>query len=221
MIVANDFVYFHKGKTGGDKFYELINKHEIFRDSIIYQDYIRGKDGRNINSLKHNTLWWLKQNNYNTEFMDYVMGFRQLPSWLLSFANHHLYEPYKDTDVAIKHINKQLNKGLIIKHGDSLLIEELNIYDDWNWIYADNFWQILIQLKNKPIFIRQEYLLEDFNRKIALPYYNIKLKQDDNNLINNFDKSDSPFKISNIETIYRDNPLWTKLEKELYNDKDS
>ena len=216
MIVTNDFVFLHKGKTGGDKFYELINKHEIFRDSIIYQDYIQGKDGRNINSLKHNSFWWLERNNYNTENLDYVMGFRKLSSWILSFANHHLYNLYKDTDIAIKHINKQLNKGLIIKHGSNWSVKNLDIYDDWNWIYADHFWLELARFERMPIFIRQEYLLEDFNRKVGLPYFQTKLKQDDNNLINNFDKSDSPFKINDIETIYRNNPTWSDIERKLY-----
>ncbi len=218
MIVTNDFVFFHKGKTGGDKFYELINKHEIFRDSIIHQDYIRGKNGRNINALKHSSFWWLEKSNYDTDCFVYVLGLRKLSSWILSFANHHLYKLYKNTDVAIKHINKQLNKGLIIKHGSNLSVKNLDIYDDWNWIYADHFWSELTRLKKMPIFIRQEYLLKDFNQRIAIPYYDTALSNDYDNLINAFGKTDSPFTINDIETIYRNNPTWSDIERKLYND---
>ena len=219
MIVANNFIFIHKGKTGGDKFYELMNTHKVFRDSIMHQDYICGKDGRNSNSLKHNSLWWLYQQHYNIDAMKFVMGFRQLPSWLLSVTNHHFYDKYVDNPVAVRRINEQLNQGLIIKNKHNS--DRLDIYNDWNWIYADNSWQDLIRLASPPTLIRQEYLLKDFNQKIAIPYYNIELTNDYNNLINAFDKTDSPFRVNDMETIYKNNPLWTKLEKELYNDKHS
>ncbi len=220
MIVTNDFVYFHKGKTGGDKFYSLMNSNTCFTESIVYQNYNPGKYGRNNNWQKHNSIFDLLRLGYDIDTLRCFLGFRKLSSWLLSFANHHFYNNFK-YDCAIEHINKKLNKGLIIKHNDPSLLKELNIYDDWNWIYADTIWHVLTQLTNKPTFIRQEYLLEDFNQKIAIPYYNVKLSNGYNNLINAFDKSDSPFKINDIETIYRNNPKWSDIEKELYNDENS
>lgn len=216
MIITNDFIYFHKGKTGGDKFYNLMNSQKNFKDSIIYQNYTPDNNGRNTNQRKHGNIWQLQRQYCDINTIQCVLGFRKLSSWLLSFANHHLYNRFKKPS-DIKHINTQLNQGLIIKH-DTILPTDIDIYNDWNWIYADNVWQLLLRFNKKPEFIRQEYLLKDFNVKIAKPYYNIVLSERHNNLINNFNQSNSPFRINDMETIYKNNPFWTKLEKELYND---
>lgn len=229
MILTDKFLYIHKGKTGGDKFHQLMNINKVFTDSIRYQTYWPNELGENTDPNKHHEYWaGVRLLGSIIDSVEIIFGFRKLSSWLLSFANHHLYDRYIDDSVAIGHINAQLNKGFIPKHfmRNRITSEEeeeieVDIYDDWTWMFADSFWGTYNQIKTKPKFIRQEYLLKDFNDKVAMPYYNIRLSEWTNNKINAFDKSDSPFKINDIETIYRNNPLWTKLEKELYDDQDS
>jgi len=223
MILTDNFLYIHKGKTGGDKFHQLMNINKVFISSIRYQSYWPNELGQNINPNKHYE-YWASRRLLGTviDSLDIIFSFRKLSSWLLSFANHHLYDLYIDDSVALKHINAQLNKGLIPKHFMKNRIDSgVDIYDDWTWMFADSFWNTYHQIKVRPKFIRQEYLLKDFNNKVAIPYYNMALSEWTNTQINAFDKSDSPFKINDTETIYRNNPLWTKLEKELYNDEDS
>jgi hypothetical protein len=215
MIVTNDFVFLHRGKTGGDKFTQLMNSNNVFKNSIIYQNYNPNEEQHNADPDKHHDYFAAKK--YFGEHVDslsIILGFRKLSSWLISCANQHFLEKYTSTK-DIRHLNKQLNQGLIIKF--NLLGNEYNIYDSWNWLYADNFWNVFTQINNKPSFIRQEYLLKDFNNIIAKPYYDIELSSWNNTLINKFEGT-SPFKITKkgFETMYSNNPLWTSLEKELY-----
>lgn len=204
MIIGEDFVIGHPGKTGGDAILHLCG--HLSPAHRIHVD--RPEDGR-----KHHYFYRreAEEPNLNLSRKAALLSFRRLPSWLVSYHAHFFRQAGLPVD------EKQLMRGRIpffalnpertrwsYEPGDALLKEFLDrVIEGW---------------------IRMEFLKVDLlsmlHRYLALdPEEAGAIREDP------FFKSSPPvpgwnprFGDTEIKRIRRNNPLWTHYETLLYPD---
>lgn len=196
MIITNEFIWLHFGKTGGDMFHYLMNKY--YKDKIVFQH-------KTTDPNKHQNITFVKQKHIKNN-IKYLMGFRKLPSWILSHNKHHLKKKYKNIGVEKYLINTTKENRLIIhsKRTDFTpdcvlknIIKNLDI-NDIN-------------------FIRQEYLLTDSYNILGKFYgYNENILLDKETKNKNYKDFDLYLSSDEIEYLYKNNPIWASLEKQIY-----
>ena len=216
MIITRHFIFIHFGKTGGDKFFQLMNKYYAY--DILTQHYVKGDDHTNTNPEKHMQMENIRKiyaQQFNLKYLDHVVGFRKLTNWICSHNSHQLTNKYKDIDnKKLDFVNEQSNQGKIIRSNSST-----NIYDSDNWLYADNALYPALQGTICPIFIRQEKLLADFISKIAYRYYDSQ-NIEDNTIINSaYSEYQVTIDTDNLATIHKNNPFWSEMEERIYSDE--
>jgi hypothetical protein len=192
MIITKEFIWFHVGKTGGDMFHYLMNKY--YKEHIIFQHDIEDLD-------KHVTI---PPREYK-HIKKYVMGFRRLPSFIISHNRHQLRYECKNMsyEEAVEHTknNRLVFKGFF-SSPDSFLKE---------YVRSD-----MIDRTN---FIRQEYLLEDFT-KITGNYMgeNKIIIEEEKETIKNSNMETQQITLTHEEKnfLYKSNPFWSNIESVLY-----
>jgi len=192
MIITKEFIWFHLGKTGGDMFHYLMNKY--YKEHIIFQHDI--KDPHKHVNVPPKEYEHIKK---------YVMGFRRLPSWIISHNRHKLkneckYLSYEEVEEHTK--NNRLVFPGFFSSPDSFLKE---------YVRSD-----MIDRTN---FIRQEYLLEDF-AKIIGRYLgkNRTIIDEEKETIKNSNKATKQITLTHKEKdlLYKSNPFWRNIESVLY-----
>lgn len=191
MIITDKFIWFHLPKTGGTTFHYLTNK--LYRERILFQ--YEATDPR-----KHSV-------DIPGEFQhiqNYIIGFRKLPSWIISHNRHH------SRRYSIKELHLYTKQNLVLYPKNSQL--KCSSPDFILNKYYNKDRNIKYQ------FIRQEFLLQDYN-SIVGKYFGTKeelLKK--NKCQKNVNKRSPAINLeqSDIKFLYEQNPLWASIEQEIY-----
>lgn len=192
MIITKEFIWFHLGKTGGDMFHYLMNKY--YKEHIIFQHDT--KDPRKHIKVPPKEYEHIKK---------YVIGFRRLPSWIISHNRHKLKNEckYLSYEEIVEHTK---NNTLVFKSSFSSPDIFLKGY-----VHRD--------MIDRTSFIRQEYLLEDFT-KIIGNYLgkNKTIIEEEKKTIKNSNTETKQIKLTNEEEklLYKLNPFWSSIESVLY-----
>lgn len=201
MIITDKYNYFHIPKTGGTKLRELFIKYSIKSNNLLVW---QGTGIGEMHTQKVPTEYFDKRQT--------VMGFRKLPDLILShnvfFLRWTLEKGYDEDLWAL--IKGESIKGNIydFNNKDSLIKDRFRS--------VDTAYKTLLEMKDVS-YIRQEYLLEDaysFIKSICLDCDEDILKESKRVNGNNFPQPMLTNK--DIKNMYKNNPLWTKKEKELY-----
>jgi hypothetical protein len=196
MIITNEFIWLHFGKTGGDMFHYLMNKY--YSDKIVFQH-------KTTDPNKHQNITFVKQKHIKNN-TKYLMGFRKLPSWILSHNKHHLRKKYKDIGVEKYLINATKENKLII-HSKKTDFKPDDMLKD----ISEN-----LNIKNIN-FIRQEYLLRDSYNILGTFYgYNENILLEEEMKNKNFVNFDCCLSNDDIIYLYKNNPTWASLENQIY-----
>lgn len=192
MIITKEFIWFHLGKTGGDMFHYLMNKY--YKGDIIFQHDVKDEN-------KHLNVVPSKYNHIKK----YIIGFRRLPSWIVSHNRHQL--KYACSHMGYKKIIEKTKNNQIVfkdKHcsPDSFLRD---------YIHSS--------MIDRVSFIRQEYLLHDFV-KIVGKYLgeNKKIIELEKDTIKNENATTKEIILTkeNKDLLYASNSFWTNIENQIY-----
>lgn len=190
MIVAKDFIWLHMGKTGGNMFHYLMNKY--YQKHIIFQHSID-------DPLKHCNYRNIPE-NYKT-INNYILGFRKLPSWIISHNRHH----HSSQDNTV--LYEATKSGRLMFQGKITN----NIPD--NMLY--NF--ISIPTNQNIEFIRQEFLLQDFVNITSKYFIKNDLILDETTRMNQNNVAPKiELTQQDIDNLYKNNPSWSSIEKQIY-----
>lgn len=192
MIITKEFIWFHLGKTGGDMFHYLMNKY--YKKHIIFQHDVEDPH-KHVN---------IPPKEYK-HIKNYIIGFRKLPSWIISHNRHQLEYECKNMsyDDAVNHTK---NSRIVFK----------GFIDS-----PDNFLKEYVRNNtiDRTSFIRQEYLLEDFT-KIAGNYLgkNKTIVEEEKETIKNSNTETKQITLTHEEEnlLYKLNPFWSSIESVLY-----
>lgn len=207
MVIGKKFAWAHFGKTGGDsvhRMFQVISRHVLYADPIERPE-------------KHLTFHVNERRlGYDlTHSRKRIMNIRRLPSWLLSFMNHK----HKFHSVPI--LKESYLRGAVLF--------ERNDPDALGNGAAPNFMEVKIDKMLEDFmcdridyWIRTEYLADDFimvmgrfmpinaSQKREIRKIRINVNQDyDRDIFRNFSTDE-------LELIYRNCPLWTRIEREAF-----
>lgn len=181
------------GKTGGDMVCYLMNKY--YPQHIIFQHETKDPE-------KH--CYWRNISKEYSNIKNIIVGIRRLPSWIVSHNSHHSsnYDISFDEIFNATRAGKLILKGHTTKHTPD---EMLN-----------NFLSIEVNTE----FIRQEFLLSDFN-KIMEKHFpshrkNCEILNDKTIVNKNSNKLSINLTEKESSFLYVSNPVWTKIESTIY-----
>lgn len=210
MIIGNNFVWGHIPKTGGtsaEKIFDIIGENT----KIIHID-------RRKNVLKHDNFD-IKQKRLKINLdqkRKRILNIRRLPIWVLSFANHKSWKiPFTRQDV----LNGRVNSLYPL---DNMKVKTLE--EAWRSTKVYNPDEFLEHFMCGRVdhWIRTEYLAQDTINVMA-NYTKLSKNQKDrikkvylNKRSYNKNIKDWFQTKKEMKQIYDKNPLWSKVELEIY-----
>ena len=206
MILTDKFVWFHFGKTAGDFTRNVFETYipEQITDSI-----------GTLNKNKHIRPVDFYVKNKNLSDLPAIINFRKLSTWICSYNRHHLIHVLNKSEEIqydlVDFCAKQTKNGLVIQNPSKIC--NMDIRD---WGSADIFMDA-VYLTHKFQFIRFENIQKDLEKLIE-KYFQKKIHINKNKINQNIVVPTISLTKNDIAKIYDNNPKWSKLEKEVYNE---
>lgn len=203
MIITEKYNYFHIPKTGGTKLRQLLTEFSIQKNNgLIWQGV--GKEEMHLQEIPE---------EYAGDKKKTLIGFRKLSDLILSHNAFFLrwgFEKKFDPDLW-DFVKEQTISGRIYDFNSKSRKQTKD-----RFVTVDESYERLLKIKNA-FYIRQEYLLEDtynFIQSVCINCDPSILYRGDRVNGNQFPQ----FMLSDKDKkqMYKDNPVWTKIEKELY-----
>lgn len=202
MIITEKYNYFHIPKTGGTKLRQLLMEFSIQHNNTLLWHGV-GKNQMHIQEVPE---------EYAGDKRKTLISFRKLSDLILSHNAFFLrwgFEKKYDPDLW-DFVKEQSISGKIYDFNPT------NKKIEDRFVTVDESYERLLKIKDA-FYIRQEYLLEDtynFIYSICMKSDKLILSRGDRVNGNQFPQ----FMLSDTDKkqMYKHNPLWTNLEKELY-----
>lgn len=194
MIVGESFIWVHLGKTGGKTNRMAI---ELIEDEKLEKIY-------KLPDHHYGVEEYEKKNKKSIGSRRVIVGFRQLYTWIQSFhMQNHNHRSEELIDLERNGLIKK-RSGQIIRPDELLL----------RYIGSES------NIENIT-FLRVEYLEEDFlNAFEKNVFSHDKLSEICKVKVGAKDYYRTNFSSEEIKTIYDNNPIWKKIEENIYRQED-
>lgn len=208
MVIGQDFVWAHMGKTGGDSVHKMFEA--ISKRYIVFADDVRKPD-KHFSFTKREADMGIDL----TQSRKRILNIRRLPSWALSYGYHKQHRQGVPFD------KQKLLEGIVAVRKRQVALPDGSLGQETDYSTIDQI------LKNQmcervDYWIRTEYLAQDFitvmSHFVTITWWQrLRIKWTHRNSNSKYDKDImSHFSKEDLKKLYAACPLWAEIEKQCY-----